>query len=429
MNELEGMIDSVSSHYDLLILIAIIICLGILAFFCASETALMSASKIKIRHLVEKDIKKARTVLSVTEKPEKLFNTILTAQNLFTTLASALGTILAIKYFGAYGVILAPVIITIFIVIFGEVTPKIYAASKAEKVALKVAGPIDKIVRFMSPVVFVLIAATKFFVKILGGSTKQEPYHLTEEEIKTVIDISTREGVITSDEKSMLKRVFRFADITVSEVMAPRVEMVCLEAESNLNKISEVIKQTGHSRIPIYEGNIDNITGIVYAKDLLGFFDKLPEDLLARDIAREPIFVPASQKIIKLLSALKKKKNTMAIIIDEFGGTAGLVTVELLLEEIVGDIQDEYDFEQTVFQKVASQTFRVSAKIDIFELNEKLPLKIPEGEYNTLAGFIIDFLGRIPREAELFEYKRIKFKIIKVKKNKLDLVEIQLPQK
>lgn len=420
--------ETISIHIasDQLILILMFLCLCIVAFFSGSEAALMTASKMKIKHRAEKGNKAAKTVLRITEHYDKLFGTILATENLFIIFATSLGTALAVKRFGPTGIAWATLGMTLFIVILGEITPKTFAASKAEKIALLVARPIEFIIKITTPIIFILISISKFFVWLLGGEPKLKPYYLTEDEIKTAIDLVSREGSLPAGKRDMLHGVFTFADTAAYEIMTPRVEVICIEAESSIEHAIDIIKNTGHSRMPVYEKNLDNITGILYAKDLLGYAPE--KNLKIKDIKRPCIFVPGSQKLIKLLSDLKEKKSTMAIIIDEFGGTAGLVTIERILEEIVGDIEDEYDTEEKSLKETAPGTFLVSAKVDIYQLNNKLSLNIPEGNYITLGGFIVDLLGRIPNKEEEILFKKIKFKISSTKKHKIDLVEIKLKE-
>lgn len=416
----------ISLNNDILIIMLIAICIIIVAFFSSSEAALMSVNKLKIKHLIEKGNKNAASVDRIIARHDKLFGTILTTENLFIILASSLGTTLSFKYFGSEGVFISTLIMTVLIVILGEITPKTIAAALSERISLIVARPMELIIKIMSPVITVFALLSNVLLKAFGAKIKYNPYYLTEDEIKTVIEVGEKEGVLAPDEKEILCGVFEFGDKLAKEIMIPRVEMECVQIGENLRDIVDIISKTGHSRIPVYQGSLDNIVGMVYAKDLLGHLEAGKGDLKAADIKRPAFFAPFSQKIIKLFSELQKNKQSMVILLDEFGGTAGLITMEMILEEIVGDISDEYDTEDMYFSKLPGKNYLVDARYDIEWINDKLKIEIPEGEYNTIGGFIIDKLGKIPKTGEKLEIKNTVLIVEKVFKNRIDIVRIEI---
>lgn len=413
----------IASFWAALVLLFCIFCV---AFFSSSEAALMSANKIKIRHLVKTGNQNAKAVERVISRHDRLFGTILTTENMFIILASSLAGAMAFNLFGEKGIAVATAIMTVFIVIFGEITPKTYAAQNAEKMALLVARPMEFAIRVTSPIISLFAWISTGIIRLLSGKTIHRPYFLTEEEIKTVIDVGEKEGVLEKSEKEMIDGVFAFGDTLAREVMVPRVDMVCLPHTSTLKDIIKTINETGHSRLPIYEDNIDNVIGVVYAKDLLPVVHLCDGDFNPREILRPCHYVPGSQKVIHLLADLQKKKLSMAIIIDEFGGTAGLVTMEKLLEVIVGEIEDEYDFSEPRFEKIDEFTHIVDARASIEDVNKKLLLEVPRGDYTTIGGFVAHSAGKLPALGTTIEEHGVRFTVEKLDGYKVSKIRIRL---
>lgn len=416
----------ISLDNDILIILFIILCIIIVAFFSSSEAALMSVNKLKIRHLIDKGNKNAAAVDRIISRHDKLFGTILTTENLFIILASSLGAALSFKYFGRDGIFISTLIMTITIVIFGEITPKTIAAVISERLSLLIARPMEFIIRIMSPIISVFALLSNLILKFFGANIKYNPYYLTEEEIKTVIDVGEKEGVLIPAEKEILHCVFEFGDKLANQIMVPRVEIEAVEADEVIGKVVEVINKTGHSRMPVYDGNLDNIVGIIYAKDLLPSLKEGSLNLKAGDIKREAFFAHANQKIIQLFNELQKRKQSMVILLDEFGGTAGLVTMEMILEEIVGDISDEYDTDKMCFNKISGKSYIVDARYTIESIADKTKIEIPEGNYNTIGGFIMDKLGRIPKTGEKVELKNAVLNVEKVFHNRIDIIRVEI---
>lgn len=416
----------ISLDNDVLIIMFIVICIIIVAFFSSSEAALMSVNKLKIKHLIEKGNKNAAAVDRIISRHDKLFGTILTTENLFIILASSLGTALSFKYFGSDGVFISTLIMTVLIVILGEITPKTIAAALSERISLMVARPMELIIKIMNPIITVFALLSNVLLKTFGAKIKYNPYYLTEDEIKTVIDVGEKEGVLAADEKEILYGVFELGDKLAKEIMVPRVEMECVEISEALSGIVEAINKTGHSRIPVYEGNLDNIVGVVYVKDLLTSLEDGKSALTAGDLKRPAFFAPFSRKIIGLFNELQQNKQSMVILLDEFGGTAGLITMEMILEEIVGEISDEYDTERMYFNKISNKSYLIDARYDIESIMDKIDIEIPEGDYNTIGGFVTNKLGRIPKAAEKVELKNAVLIVEKVFKNRIDIIRIEI---
>jgi len=407
------------------VFIVMIFCIMCVAFFSSSEASLISVNRIRIRNLIEKGNRNAMAVERVVSKHDKLFATILTTENMFIILASSLAGVLAVSLLGEIGIAVSSIVMTIFIVIFGDITPQTYVAQNAVKVSLLVARPIEKIILVLSPIISLFAFISRSIIRLLGVHSTVNPYLLTEDEIKTVINDGAREGVIAKSEKKMIEGIFEFNDTIVEEIMVPRVDMVTLAAEEKLTRFIQVINETGHSRIPVYEESVDHIIGVVFAKDILKCIPGELNCIEAKEILRQCHYCPASQKVMNLLSELRNKKTSMAIIIDEFGGTAGMVTMETLIEEIVGDIEDEFDISPPKYQKVGDDEFLVDARMSVYEVKEKLSIDVPEGDYQTVGGFVINLVENIPSLGDVVEYGGREFLVEKTEGYKLSLIRIR----
>ncbi|MHB2021117.1 MAG: hemolysin family protein [Candidatus Xenobia bacterium] len=404
-----------------LLLLLCVLCVGL---FSSSEAALISVNKLRIRALAEKGHRGAAAVERLVAHHDRLFSTILTTENMFVILASSFAGAVATRYFGAIGAAVAAVVMTIFIVIFGEIVPKTLAARHAERVSLMVARPMEAITRIMAPVVWIFSAVARFLVRLTGTRGEADQHQLSEDEIK----LAVKQGALEHDEKELIHTIFEFGDTVAHEVMVPRVDMVCIEAKAPLRKALELINQTGHSRLPVYGENIDDVVGILYAKDLLLKADQLASTaLLVKDVMREKrVFVPLGLKIVELLSKLQAERSSMAIVIDEYGGTAGLVTIEMLLEEIVGEIEDEFDIEKAEGPQ-EGQIRQLDARTPVSEVNDEFNLQLPEGDYNSLGGFITHTMGKIPSQGEELEYEGVRFIVSKTHQYKLRTITVVLP--
>ncbi len=424
MNALEPHIP-IPFENNTLIFAILLFCISCVAFFSSSEAALISVNRIRIRNLSEKGNKKAKAVERVVSKHDRLFATILTTENMFIILASSMAGVLAVSLLGKNGIAVSTIFMTIFIVIFGEIIPKTFAAQNAVKMSLVVAPLMEKIIWFLSPVIYLFVRISRAILRTAGVTHGTNPYILTEDEIRMVITDGAREGVLAKSEKLMIEGIFEFSETIAEEVMVPRVHIITVDGEDKLTKVVELINKTGHSRIPVREESADHITGVIFAKDILRVSVDKFDTTMAKDIMRSCHFAPGSQKVVSLLSEMRNQKTSIAILIDEFGGTAGMITLEMLLEEIVGDIEDEFDISSPRFKKISDDEYIVDAKMTIYEIKEKLNIDLPEGDYQTLGGFVINLVENIPSLGDVVEYGGYEFIVEKTEAYKLSLIRIK----
>jgi len=371
---------------------------------------------------------RVNSIIKLLDDPQKTLITILTGNMFVNIAASSLATYLAIKLFGNVGIGIAGGIMIFTILVFGEIVPKSLAISNAETIAKKIARPVEIISSVLFPLILffkiIINALYYFFVK----KKVKEKKEITEEDLITLINVGKDEGVIEEEEKKMIRNIFAFGDTMVKEVMVPRVDMACISTNTKLGSILNLIKKIGHSRIPVYNETIDNIVGILYTKDLLVVYEqwyKSKERFDLKKIIRRAYFVPENKKIDDLLDIFQKDKIQIAIAIDEYGGTAGLVTMEDVVEEIVGEIIDEYDKETKLYEIIDNNTVIADGIISIDKINELLNIEIPENDFETLGGFIYDLMGRVPNKNETIEYKNIQITIEEVVKNRIIRVMIK----
>lgn len=402
--------------------IMLIIFIAFSAFFSAAETALMSLSKIRIRHMVEEGVKGAKLVEKLTGDPNKLLGAILIGNNVCNIASSALATSFAVSVVGESGVGIATGVMTVLILIFAEITPKSFAKQKSEKVSLKVIGPINLLVIIFKPLVFLFSFISSFLVKILGGDTDKNQPFITQEELKTMMDVSEEEGVLEGEEKEMIFNVFEFGDIQVKDVMVQRVDIVAVGMESNYDEVIDVIKREQFSRIPVYKEDIDDIVGILYVKDLILLAEK--DDFKVEDFIREPYYTFEFKKVTELFKEMKKSRNHMAVVLDEYGGTVGIVTIEDLLEEIVGEIDDEYDDLEEDIEVIKEDEYLVDGSMRLDDLSDLIGVSIESEEFDSIGGFVIGQLGRFPELNEDIEYQNMRLIVEEIDKNRIKKVRI-----
>lgn len=393
------------------------------AFFSAAETALMSLSKIRLRHLVDEKIKGADKVEKLVENPSKLLGTILVGNNIANIFASSLATAIAIDAFSEGGVGIATAIMTVMVIIFAEITPKSLAAQNSEKISLKVVRYISLLIIIFTPIVAVTTYISNGLITILGGKVNKNQPYITEDELKTIVDVSEEEGVLEIEEKQMIYNVFEFGDLQVKDVMVQRVDIIAINIESTFEEVMEVIKREQFSRIPIYKETIDDIVGILNVKDLVMMQFESGEFSLQK-LMREPLYTFEFKKITDLFREMKKEKNHISVVLDEYGGTVGIVTIEDLVEEIVGDISDEYDEDEKEIDVIKEDEYIVSGSIRIDEINDLIGTSIESEEFDSVGGFIIGQLGRFPEAEEIIEYNHIKFVVEDIDKNRIKKIRI-----
>ncbi len=408
---------------DIWQLIVLAVCLIFSAIFSASETALVSLSKIRIRNMVDENVSGARTIQKLVQDPGKMLGAILVGNNVVNIGASALATSLAIRYFGNTGVGIATVITTLLVLIFGEITPKSLAAVNSEKISLKVASFITFFVTVISPVTSVLMHLTNAITKILGGKINKKMPFITEEEFKTIVNVGHEEGVLQGEEKKMIQNVLEFGESKVSEMMTPLIDMVAVELYTPYNSIIEVFKQKRFSRIPVYEDRMDNVVGVLYLKDLF-FFDLEDEAFNVTRYMREPYFTFENKLIVQLFNEMRNNRIQMAIVLDEYGGTAGIITMQDLIEEIVGDIRDEFDGHYNEIEIINEDEYIARGVVKIDLINEMLGVNIESEDFDSIGGYITGLLGRLPEEGDLIENNNIKFIVENVHKNRIEKLRI-----
>ena len=404
--------------------ILLIILLVMSGFFSMSETALMALSKIRIRHMVEEGVKGAKLVEKLSEDPSKLLGAILIGNNIVNIGASSLATSIAIKAIGPSGVGLVTIIMTILVLIFGEITPKSIAKQKSESVALKVSKPISVIVKIFKPFILGFTAISGLFIKLLGGDPKANEPFITEEELKTMVGVSEEEGLLEDVEKEMIFNVFEFADSQVKDVMVQRVDIIAIDINSSYEEVINIIKREQFSRLPVYNQHIDNIVGILNVKDLI-IASQNKEEFKVSDYMREPYYTFEFKKITELFNEMKKSRNHMSVVLDEYGGNVGIVTIEDLIEEVVGEIEDEYDDEkddEIIVIKEDEYIVDGSARLD--NIADLIGVTMESEEFDSIGGLIIGELGRFPKKNEEIKVNNIRFIIEDIDKNRIKRVRI-----
>jgi putative hemolysin len=405
--------------------------LSLSAYFMSSETAITAVSKVRLRQLENEGDERARKLNSLLKDSTRLLSTILLGNNIAQNALTAILTAVTLRWLSnldlnpGWAIPISTIISTFLILIFAEVTPKSYAFQRAEKVALFTATPLSILHKLFSPVAIVMTTVANLILKVFGLKLVNPEPFVTEEEIKILVDIGEEEGIIEEEEREIIEGVFEFSETLAREVMVPRVDIVALDVNSTFEEAIDTINMSGHSRIPIYEETIDNIVGILYAKDLLKYFGlKNPPPLKA--IMRSPYYVPETKPIDELFREMRAQKIHMAIIIDEYGGTAGLVTIEDILEELVGEIMDEYDInEESMVKEIAPDELIVDGRMNLEELNEMLGVNLPAEETDTIAGFVYDHISHIPKAGEEFEYDGVLIRVEEVRGRRITKLRIK----
>ena len=405
-------------------IIILIVLLGISGFFSMSETGLMSLSKIRTRHMVEEGVKGATTLEKLLNDPSRLLGAILIGNNIANIGASALATSIAVNSFGEGSVGVVTIIMTVLVLVFGEITPKSIAKQNSEKVALIVVKPISFLVKVFRPLVSIFTSISNFFIKILGGDPEAAQPFITEEELKTMVGVSEEEGVLEGVEKEIIFNVFEFADTQVKDVMVQRVDVISLDINSTYEEVIKIVKEEQFSRIPVYNENIDNIVGILNVKDLIIGLNQ-NENFNISSYIREPYYTFEYKKIINLFNEMKKTRNHMAVVLDEYGGTVGIATIEDLIEEIVGEIEDEYDeYKNHDIEVIKEDEYIVDGSARLDHISELIGVRMESLEFDSVGGLIIEELGRFPGNKEEILYNNIRFVVEEIDKNRIKKVRI-----
>ena len=402
--------------------------LGLSAFFSSAETAMTTVNRIRVRNLAEAGLERAEILAKILDNQPKMLSAILIGNNIVNISASSLMTVVVTDIFGNAYVGAATGILTLMVLIFGEITPKTAATLYSETVALRFAKSIYLMMQILTPVIFIVDKLSLVVLRLLRIDPNRKPEAITEEELRTIVEVSHEEGVIESDEKKMIYNVFDFGDSVVKDVMVPRVEMTFIDVNADYGEVVEIFRQEKYTRYPVFEGTTDNVIGIVNIKDLL-----LAENdgaFSLRKYLREPLFTYEFKKTAELMVDLRKTLNNIAIVMDEYGATAGLITMEDMLEEIVGEIRDEYDEdEEDVVRKVGPGEYEIEAAMKLDDLNDRLGLLLQSEDYDSLGGFVIGLLGHIPGEGEEVTWEGLRFVVEKVDRNRIDTIRLYFPER
>jgi len=407
---------------DWLEIVAIFVLIGVVALMAASETAIIRTNRVRAYHLVEEKRRGAVSLQRIVDNPPPYLNVVLLLTLLATIGGSTLATQLAVRRLHRLGEIIATVAMTLLLFVFAEVTPKTFAIQQTDRVALRVAPLVVALSRLFGPVATTLLKVANVIMP--GRGLPQGPY-VTEQEIKAMAEVASEEEQIEEEEADLIHSIFEFGDTIVREVMVPRPDIVAIEVDRTLQDVMDVVLKHGFSRVPVFRDELDDIVGITYAKDVLKALHQGKVDVPLTEIVRPAHFVPESKKVSELLREMQQKKFHLAMVSDEHGSVSGLVTLEDLLEELVGEITDEYDREEPQVEPVADGSFRVNGRLPIDELNELLDVDLPQEEWDTVAGFMLGLLGAIPTEGEEVRYDNLSFKAEKVQGRRIEKVLIR----
>jgi len=404
-------------------IMVLIILLLLSGFFSGSEVALISLTKLRAKQMLDKKKFGAIFVKRLKDDPQRMLATILIGNNLANVAASAIATSIMIRTFENYAIGIATGVMTFLILVFGEITPKSIAAKNSETISQLVAAPIWYLSIILAPILNILDKFLNKFISAIG--IKAQDKTITEEEIISMIKVAEEEGSIKEIEKKMINRIFKFNDTNVSEIATPRRDMVMVDAKFSLKDAFKVFLKKNHTRMPIYEKQKDNIVGIVHIKDLIERMQGKKNKISVRKIMYKPYFVPEVKKLSDLLKQFQKRKEHLAMVVDEHGSITGLVTLEDVLEEIVGEIVDETDMIAPNIKKIDKNTWVVNGKTDVDEINEKLSMKLKGEDYDTLSGFILKITGKIPKQDDEITYNKFKFIIENVENHRISKVRIK----
>lgn len=402
----------------------ILIILGIIfsAFFSSSETALTSINTFKVRQMEKNGVKNSNILKKLINNITKVLTTILIGNNIVNIVTTTIATIFFTDVFGAKGAVISPIILTIVVLIFGEVTPKNIAAANSEKLALKVAKPIRFFNIILTPLSFVLGLITNSISKLFV-TENVESDRVTEEDLKTIVDVSEEQGVINNEESEMINNVFEFGNSDVSDIMTARTNMEAISVDMPIEELKNFLKTSNHSRIPVYGKNIDNILGILHMKDLVSHLAQ-DKGLSIADVIRPAFYVYDNMHIFDLFTTMRGENLSLAIVIDEYGGTSGLVTIEDIVEELVGEIDDEYDTAYETIYKINDKEYLVNPSIHLNDFNDYFDTDLEEIKNDSIGGFVIDKLSRIPKQGDSVRVGNINIMVLQVDRYKIEMLKV-----
>ena len=406
-------------------LLVIVILLGLSAFFSSAETALMACNKIRMKNLAEDGNKKAAKVLQVTENQPKMLSAILIGNNLVNLSASALATVFATNTFGSGAVGLSTGILTLLVLLFGEITPKGIASQKSDDIALAYAGYVYFLMQILTPVIYCINLLSQGVQRLLRIDLSKKQDAITEEELRTLVDMGHEEGVIETDEKKMITNVFDFGDQVAKDIMIPRVEMTCVDVETDFQEVLEIFRKERYTRMPVYEEDTDNVIGILNIKDV--FLKGQERNFSLRSLMRQPLFTFELKKVSKLLNEMRKSSSNVAIVLNEYGSCVGMITLEDMLEEIVGDIHDEYDEEEEEEIgkiRISDHEYLVEGSMKLNDLNEILGTELESEDYDSIGGYLTGLFEHLPNKGEAVIEGGLKFVVEAANDTRVEKVRI-----
>jgi CBS domain containing-hemolysin-like protein len=417
------------SYFEIAVFFILIFLSGI---FSSVETAMFSLGKVSIKKILKRGGTRAKLLGLWSSNQNKFLTTVYVGNNILNVGASVLASSITIdvaRHYGyrePYALATATGVITFILLLFGEVIPKAIAQHNPERIFLILAAPINIALILLRPLSVFFEWISRIFIAIFGGSEQRRSLAVTEDEIKAIIEAGEIDGAIEEEEKEMIHSVIEFGDTVVKEVMVPRVDMVCVEVSTPMEEILEIMAEEKLSRLPVYEQTVDTIVGVLHIKNILNAWRRNIKEMSAIEFISLPYFVPETKKISELLKEFKSNRMQMAIVVDEYGGTEGLVTMEDLMEEIVGEIKDEYDDSSPMIKKQEDGSYIMDSKLEIHHLNEQLNLAITSDDYTTVGGFILWILRRMPKKNETISYENLKFTILEADRKRIHKIQLHV---
>ncbi len=406
--------------HSIILIVAIVILTGLSAFFSATETAFMSLNRVKVKNLAQMGDKKAKRVLRLSDNPDRLLSTVLIGNNIVNIASASLATILFVKFFQGNGATISTIVMTVVVLLFGEVTPKGIAKEMPEKFAMRVVGIISFLATVFTPLNFLLVKLKSAISKLFKVDADSG---ITEEELLTIVDEAEQEGGLDSEESELIRNAIEFTDREAKDILTPRIDLTAADVAITPDELAALFRETGFSRIPVYKETVDSIIGIVNEKQ---FYNALAEgDVHITDLLQPALCVPPSVKISALLKEMQSKKTHMAVVVDEFGGTEGIVTLEDIVEELVGDIWDEHDEVEDATREVAQNTFTVPASMSLSEFFEEFEVE-EETDVATVNGWLLSHIGKIPEVGDSFDFEHITVTVLTTDELRADELEITI---
>ena len=412
------------------LLLVIVLCIVGSAYFSASETAFSTMNRIRIKNLADGGDSRAALALKLVDNYDKLISTILIGNNIVNLYASSLVTTMVTSLWGNKVVGFATGVLTLLILLFGEITPKTMATLTADSISLRNGRYIYYLMIVMTPVIFLINKLSTGILLLMKLDPKQKRESITEDELRTIVEVSHEEGVIQTEEKNMITNVFDFGESLAKDIMVPRINMVLLDVTADYGELIESFRENRFTRMPVYEGSTDNVIGIINVKDLLLLSEEEKNNFCIRDYLRQPLYTYEFKKVADLMVEMRKTSNNIVIVLDEYGATAGLITLEDMLEEIVGEIRDEYDEdEEENLTEVAPDEYIAEGSMKLDDINESLNLDLESEDYDSIGGLVIGLLDHLPAEGESVEQDGIRFVVEKMDKNRIEKIHIYRKKK